>query len=218
MKITYLGHATFLLETGQTSILIDPFDEKVGYPMPKVSPAVVLISHEHGDHNHVAMAAGQPKTIRGLADGQWRSVKEVVDGVTISSVPTYHDGSQGKERGRNTVFIVESEGLRVVHLGDLGHPLDDEAVKAIGRPDVLMIPVGGHYTIDAKQAHDVVARLRPGVIIPMHYKTEVNAGWPIAAIDAFAGGAEKSKQVGHTVTAEKGRIPRDSEVWVMNWR
>ena len=217
MKITYVGHATFLLETGQTSILIDPFDDKVGYPVPKLSPAVVLISHEHGDHNHLPMAAGQPKVVRGLAEGQWRTVNETVDGVTISSVPTYHDASQGKDRGRNTVFIIQAEGLRVVHLGDLGHPLDDEAVKAIGRPDVLMIPVGGHYTIDAKQARDVIARLHPGVVIPMHYKTEVNAGWPIGAIDAFTGG-EKSKQVGHTVTVEKSKLPRDPEVWVMSWR
>ena len=145
-------------------------------------------------------------------------MNETVDGVTISSVPTYHDASQGKDRGRNTVFIIQAEGLRVVHLGDLGHPLDDEAVKAIGRPDVLMIPVGGHYTIDAKPAHDVIARLRPGVVIPMHYKTEVNAGWPITAIDAFTGGAGKSKQVGHTATAEKGKLPGDGEVWVMSWR
>ncbi|TMI81873.1 MAG: hypothetical protein E6H03_06420, partial [Bacillati bacterium ANGP1] len=167
VKITYLGHATFLVESGSTTILIDPFDAKVGYPMPTVGPTAVLVSHEHGDHNHLAMASGAPKIIRGLADGQWRTVKEQVDGVAIASVPTYHDATQGKERGRNTVFVIDAEGLRVVHLGDLGHPLDAAAVKAIGRPDVLMVPIGGHYTTDANQAHDVVARLRPGIVIPM---------------------------------------------------
>lgn len=218
MKITYLGHATFLLETGGTRILIDPYDAKVGYPMPRVAPTLVLISHEHGDHNHLAMAQGQPRVIRGLADGQWRTVKETVDGVAISSVPTYHDAAQGKDRGRNTVFVIEAEGLRIVHLGDLGHGLDEPTAQAIGRPDVLMIPVGGHYTIDAAQAHAAVARLRPGVVIPMHYKTEVNAGWPIGPVDAFLAATKGSKQAGHTATVEKGKVPRESEVWVMTWR
>lgn len=218
MKITYLGHATFLLEAGSASILIDPFDAKVGYPMPRPAPTLVLISHEHGDHNHLPMAQGQPRVIRGLADGQWRAVKETIDGVAISSVPTYHDGSEGSERGRNTVFIIEAEGLRIVHLGDLGHGLDEAAAKAIGRPDVLMVPVGGHYTIDAAQAHAIATRLRPGIVIPMHYKTEVNAGWPIGTVDAFLAAAGESKRAGHTVTVEKGKVPKEPEVWVMSWR
>ncbi len=215
MKITYLGHAAFLLETGGTRILIDPYDEKVGYPVPRLEASVVLVSHEHGDHNNLAMAAGHPRVIRGLTGGKWHSVKETVDGAVVSSVPTYHDPAQGKERGLNTVFIVEAEGLRVVHLGDLGHPLDDATAEAIGRPDVLMVPVGGHYTIDAAQAHGVVARLRPGVVIPMHYKTEVNAGWPIGTVDAFLASARTPRQVGHTVTVEKSAVPRETETWVM---
>lgn len=219
MKITYLGHATFLLESGSTTILIDPYNEKVGYPMPKVSPTVVLVSHEHGDHNHLAMAAGQPRVIRGLADGKARSFTEKVDGISITAVPTYHDRTEGKERGPNAVFIIEAEGLRVVHLGDLGHPLDDVAAKAIGRPDVLMLPVGGHYTIDAAQARDVVSRLHPGVVIPMHYKTEVNPGSPIEPVDAFVGAARAgSTQAGHAVSVEKAAVPKASEVWVMSWR
>ncbi len=218
MKITYLGHATFLLESGPTSILIDPYDERVGYPIPRVQAGVVLVTHEHGDHTNVAMAAGEPRVIRGLADGQWRTVKETVDGIQISSVPTYHDNTNGSQRGRNTVFIVEAEGLKVVHLGDLGHLLDDDAGKAIGRPDVLMVPVGGHYTIDAAQAHDVVARLRPGVAIPMHYRTEVNPNHPTTTVDTFLASTRTSKQAGHTATVEKGKVPRETEVWVMRWK
>ena len=218
MKITYRGHATFVLESGPTVMLIDPFDEKVGYPMDRVPADFVLVSHEHGDHNNVALAEGRPRIIRGLTEGKWRSVKETVDGVRISSVLTYHDDSKGTQRGLNTVFIVDAEGLRVVHLGDLGHPLDDEAAKAIGRPDVLMVPIGGHFTIDAAQAHAAVARLRPGIVIPMHYKTEVNAGWPIGTIDAFLTAARSTKRVGRTVTVEKATVPRETEVWVMSWQ
>jgi L-ascorbate metabolism protein UlaG (beta-lactamase superfamily) len=218
MKITYLGHATFLLESGTTSILIDPYDEKVGYPVPTVRVDAVLVSHEHGDHTNVAMAKGHPRVIRGLADGRWRTVHEHVDGMAISSVPTYHDDVQGAKRGLNTVFVLEAEGLRVVHLADLGHALSQEALNAIGRADVLMIPVGGHYTIDAGQAHDVIAQVRPGVVIPMHYKTEVNPGSPLSTVDGFAAGAKASKHVGHTVTVDKRSIPREPEVWIMTWK
>jgi len=217
MKMTYLGHAAFLLESGSTSILIDPYDEQVGYPVPKVRADVVLISHDHADHTNVAMATGQPRVIRGLARGHWRTVHERVDAITISSVPTYHDDAQGAKRGRNTVFIIEAEGLRVVHLADLGHGLGQEAAKTIGHPDVLMIPVGGYYTIDAGQAHDVIAQLRPGIVIPMHYKTSVNPGSPLDTVDGFAAGAKSVKQVGHRATIEKRSIPRESEVWVMTW-
>jgi L-ascorbate metabolism protein UlaG (beta-lactamase superfamily) len=218
MKITYRGHATFVLESGQTTLLIDPFDEQVGYPMDKVQAGFVLVSHEHGDHNNVALAEGRPRIMRGLVEGKWRTVKETVDGIAISSVPTYHDDTKGTQRGRNTVFIVEAEGLRVVHLGDLGHPLDGEAAKAIGRPDVLMVPVGGHFTVDAAQAHAAVARLRPGIVIPMHYKTEVNTGWPIATIDPFLAGVRAHKRVGHAITVEKATVPREPEIWVMSWQ
>ncbi len=219
MKITYLGHSMFLVESGPTAILIDPYDEKVGYPMPNVQPQVVLISHEHGDHNHVATAKGRPRVIRGLAEGgEWRTVHETVDGVVVTSVPTYHDGAKGTQRGRNTIFLLEAEGLRIVHLGDLGHPLDETSAKALGRPDVLMIPVGGHYTIDASQARAIAARLRPAITIPMHYKTEVNAGSPIDPIDPFLAGAGKTKKAGHVVTVEKRSLPQEPEVWVMEWK
>lgn len=218
MKLTFIGHSTFLLEAAGTTILIDPFNDKVGYPMPKLSAAVVLVSHEHGDHNHLAMAQGQPRVIRGLEAGDWRAVREQINGVAISSVPTYHDSTGGKERGRNTAFIIEAEGLRAVHLGDLGHALDEATAGAIGRPDVLMVPIGGHYTIDATQAHGVVARLRPGIVVPMHYKTEVNPGSPITTVDAFRAAGQVSKPVGHTVTVDRGAVPRETEIWVMTWR
>jgi L-ascorbate metabolism protein UlaG (beta-lactamase superfamily) len=199
--------------------LIDPYEEKVGYPIPSVEADAVLVSHEHGDHNNVAMAKGKPQIVRGLADGNWRTiVKQPLGKITVSSVPTYHDDTEGSQRGRNTIFILESEGLRVVHLGDLGHGLDHAQTTAIGRPDVVMIPVGGHYTIDAAQAKKVLDQLQPMVAIPMHYKTEVNAGWPITALDNFLGVIGSTKDVGHTATVSRDHLPASREVWVMSWK
>jgi L-ascorbate metabolism protein UlaG (beta-lactamase superfamily) len=219
MQITYLGHATFLLSADGTTLLIDPYDEKVGYPIPSVEADAVLVSHEHGDHTNVAMAKGKPQVLRGLADGNWRTiVKQPLGKITVSSVPTYHDDTQGSQRGRNTVFILEGEGLRIVHLGDLGHGLDHSQATAIGHPDVLMIPVGGHYTIDAAQAKQIIEQLQPKVVIPMHYKTEVNAGWPIGALEGFTGVIGATKDVGHAVTVQRDKLPKAREVWVMSWK
>jgi L-ascorbate metabolism protein UlaG (beta-lactamase superfamily) len=133
-------------------------------------------------------------------------------------VSAYHDKTQGKERGPITVFVLEGEGIRLVHLSDLGHQLDDAQAKAIGRPDVLMIPVGGHYTIDAAEAHSVVECLRPGIVIPMHYKTEVNPGSPISPVDVFLASAKSVKHAGHTIAVEKAAVPKETETWVMSWK
>ena len=218
MKITYLGHATFLLESGAHALLIDPYNAQVGYPVPSVRVNTVLVSHDHGDHSNVEMAKGEPRVIRGLADGQWRTVQEQVDGIAISSVPTYHDDVGGAKRGRNTVFVIEAEGLRVVYLADLGHLLSDADAGAIGRPDVLMIPVGGRYTIDAGQAHAVIAQLNPHISIPIHYRTDVNPQSPLATVEEFVAASSAAKHVGHSVTLDKGSVPAGSEVWIMTWK
>lgn len=219
MQITYLGHATFVIDGDGSKILIDPYDDKVGYPIPSVDADAVLVSHEHGDHANVAMAKGKPEVVRGLSDGDWRKIsKHPLGKVAVSSVATYHDDTQGSQRGRNTIFILETEGLRIVHLGDLGHLLDRAQATAIGHPDVVMIPVGGHYTIDAAQAKQVLDELQPRVVIPMHYKTEVNAGWPIGTLEGFSGVIGHTKNVGHTVSVDRAKLPETREVWVMSWK
>ncbi|HEY3246954.1 MAG TPA: MBL fold metallo-hydrolase [bacterium] len=217
MKLTYFGHATFLLESGGTSILIDPFDAKVGYPVPTVSPTAVTVSHEHGDHNNVGAARGSPKVVRGLADGgkDWADVAEEIGPFTLSTVRTYHDTSKGQDRGKNAIFIFEAEGLRVAHAGDLGHPLSPEEVKALGHIDVLLIPIGGHYTIGPQQAEAVIEQVNPRVAIPMHYKTEANAGWPIGLCETFTDG-RAAMRMDRTVTITRDALPADREVWVLS--
>ncbi len=217
MKLTYYGHATFVLESDGTTILIDPFNEQVGYPFPDVRPTAVTVSHEHFDHNHVQVAKGSPRIIRGLRDGgkDWAQVAEQVGPVRISTVPCYHDTASGSERGKNAIFVFEAEGLRVVHVGDLGHVLTPQQVSAVGRPDALMIPVGGYYTIGPAEADTVIGQLAPRVVIPMHYKTAVNRDWPIATLDDFLRGKARVRQVGHTATLTPQVLPAEQEIWVM---
>lgn len=217
MKLTYFGHATFLLESDGTGILIDPFNEQVGYPFPSVSPAAVVVSHEHFDHNHVAVAKGSPKVIRGLREGgkDWAEVADRVGPVALSTVRTYHDASQGAERGKNAMFVFEAEDVRLVHSGDLGHTLSDDQVKRHGRVDALLIPVGGYYTIGPKEADVVIGQLRPRVVIPMHYKTEVNADWPIGAVDDFLRGKDRVRRQERSVTITTTALPQEPEVWVL---
>lgn len=217
MKLTYYGHASFLLESDGTSILIDPFNEQVGYPFPTVSPTAVVVSHDHFDHSHIQVAKGSPRIIRGLKSGgkDWETVEERVGPITLSIVRTYHDPSQGSERGRNAMFKFEGEGLRVVHSGDLGHTLSEDQAKAVGRVDVLMIPVGGYYTIGPKEAEAVAGQLRPRVVIPMHYKTDVNKDWPIGTVDDFLQGKERVKRQERSVTLSAATLPKDQEIWIL---
>lgn len=217
MKLTYFGHAMFLLEADGTSVLIDPYDEQCGYSLPDVAPAAVVVSHEHFDHSYVQVAKGSPRIIRGLRDGgkEWADVRERLGSLSLTTVPTYHDPTQGSARGKNAMLVFEGEGIRLVHSGDLGHTLSPDQVRALGRVDALLIPVGGHYTINAAEADTVVGQLRPRVVIPIHYKTDVNAGWPITTVDPFLAGKARVKRQGHSVTLTAAALPDEMEIWVL---
>lgn len=220
MKLTYFGHAMFLLEGDGTSVLIDPYDEQCGYTLPRLTPGFVVVSHEHFDHNNVKLAQGAPTIIRALRDEgkDWADLHERLGPFALSSVPTYHDEAKGSKRGKNAMLIFEGEGLRLVHTGDLGHALSTDQVKALGRVDVLLLPVGGHYTIDAREAHGVVEQVQPRVVIPMHYKTEVNEGWPITPVEPFISGRPGVKPQGHSVTVNAAALPAEREIWVLRYR
>jgi L-ascorbate metabolism protein UlaG (beta-lactamase superfamily) len=176
-KLTWYGQSCFLLETAAgTRVLMDPFGKAAGYPLPaNLRADVVTISHEHPDHNNVRMSTGTPHVIHGLtADKKgWARIEERFRDVSIRSVGVYHDDKRGAVRGLDTVFIFEVGGLRIAHLGDLGHTLDDDQLEAIGSVDVLLVPVGGATTIDAYQATRVIDQLHPRLmVVPMHYKTD----------------------------------------------
>ncbi len=217
MELRYYGHSTFGLTSSGKTIVIDPFNDDIGHPKPKISPDAVVISHEHFDHNNVGLVQGTPKVVRGLADEgkTWAKLDERIGSVRVTGVPTYHDAEQGAARGKNTITIYEVEGLRVVHLGDLGHLLTDEQARAIGKVDVLMIPVGGHFTIGSAEADKVIAQLKSRVVIPMHFKTGVNASWPIGTLDEYLKGKTGVKRVGASITITAQSLPETPEVWAL---
>ena len=175
MLITYHGHSEFYLESADGfRLLTDPYDAHVGYPMHSYPADAVTVSHGHGDHNETAKALGAPAIVDSA--GVWRVSPEI----TVTAVPSWHDDVQGAKRGPNLIMKIEMDGLTLVHLGDQGCPLTQEQIDALGRVDLLMLPVGGFYTIDAGAALDVCLALRPRIILPMHYKTAANRDWPIA--------------------------------------
>src|SRR5258706_2149318 len=166
MDITYLGHSSFKIKTKSASVVTDPFDPKmVGLKYSGVEAEIVTISHNHKDHSATDKVASTKKVVGGPGEYE-------ISGVSIMVYKTFHDNKNGEERGENTVYVIEAEGLRIVHLGDLGHTLSDSLIDEIGDVDVLMIPVGGSFTIGPKEATEIISKIEPYFVIPMHYTTE----------------------------------------------
>jgi len=152
------------LEAKEGSILIDPFSKEIGLKPPKIKDDIVLVTHEHYDHNNVADANSEAFVIRN--PGEYEK-----SGIQIQGIPSWHDNTNGSERGPNTIYVMTAEEITLCHLGDLGQEkLTDQQVEAIGDVDVLMIPVGGNYTIGPKEAVEVISQIGPKIVMPMHYK------------------------------------------------
>lgn len=169
MQIVWKGQSCFQIITSQgknhqVNIVIDPFAESVGLRLPKLEADILLVTHQHHDHNNIKAVSGSPVLIDGPGEYE---IKEVF----IQGISSFHDSSLGKERGLNTIYVIESEGLRVCHLGDLGQKdLASDQLEKIGEVDILMIPTGGVYTISAKEAVKILSQIEPNITIPMHYQ------------------------------------------------
>ena len=188
MIIRHIGHAEFLIETeGGTRIVTDPYDASCGYPVQKIRADAALVSHGHHDHNAVENLEGLQTVIDKAGE------TTLAPGIRVTALRSYHDDVQGSKRGETLLFLLEADGLRVVHLGDLGCMPDGEQLRQLSHPDVLMIPVGGFYTIDGKTAREIARLLRPAVTLPMHYKTAYNADWPISGPESFLEGIPEEK-------------------------
>jgi L-ascorbate metabolism protein UlaG (beta-lactamase superfamily) len=164
MDISWLGHSCFRIKGNQAVIITDPFPPDLGYTLGKQTASIVTVSHQHPSHSYVDDINGEPRIIRGPGEYE-------ISGILIIGIATFHDSVRGQTRGKNTVYLMEIEGISICHLGDLGHVLSSEQVEEIGDIDVLLLPVGGVSTINAAMAAEVIRQVEPKVVIPMHYKT-----------------------------------------------
>jgi L-ascorbate metabolism protein UlaG (beta-lactamase superfamily) len=183
VRLKYYGHSSFLLEAGDgTRVIVDPYRSGSFNGSIQLSPVTdtadaVVASHKHDDHGAVDTIPGHPRVFV-------HPTSAIVGGWKITGVDVAHDAEGGRSRGKNTIIVLDDGDVRLVHLGDLGHTLTPETVAAIGPVDVLLIPVGGCYTIDHDQAAEVVEALSPRIVVPMHYKTP-KVDFPISGPEPF---------------------------------
>ncbi|MBI4999883.1 MBL fold metallo-hydrolase [Candidatus Gottesmanbacteria bacterium] len=213
MEITHLGHASFKIRGKQASLVTDPFSPQMtGLKFPKIEADIVTVSHNHEDHNAISNVKSQmsngPLVISGPGEYE-------VQGVKILGVSTFHDSSAGSERGQNTVYQIKIDGLTLIHLGDLGHKLETKEIEALNGVDILMVPVGGVYTLDGKGATQVVGQLEPRIVIPMHYQV-AGLKFELEAVDKFL------KELGKEginpqpkLVITKDKLPEELEVIVL---
>jgi L-ascorbate metabolism protein UlaG (beta-lactamase superfamily) len=216
MKIKWYGHAAFKITTdGGVRVIIDPYQSgafggALSYGKITEETDIVLTSHDHDDHNYTKDIKGTFKHFN--KEGVYKE-----KGLTIEAFPCYHDQSEGKERGNNLLFMIEVDGLRLAHMGDLGHTLAQETVKKMGRVDIVLLPVGGFYTIGSDEAGMVMNDIKPKFTIPMHYKTP-KCEFPIAGIEAFTAGKKGIKMVNaYEIEVNKDSLPKEPEIIVMNY-
>lgn len=208
MRIKWFGHASFLIETAGQKILTDPFDEKLGYPLPDIKPDIVTVSHEHWDHNAVGILKGKPRIIKGTGKFEFEDI-------IIEGIPSFHDKEGGKERGTNTIYKISSEEMTLVHLGDLGHLLNKEQLTAVESADVLLVPVGGTFTIDAREAQELVENINPGIVIPMHFNT-AHLSFDLAEVEEFTTRYEKVVKK-HVVDIKKDELEKEVKIIVLDY-
>ena len=178
MRIEYNGHACFTIKTSLGTVVTDPFGEDIPYPVRELVGDIVTVSHDHFDHNAVKRVKGNPYVVRDQGEFTYKGIK-------IKGIKAAHDKNRGAQRGQITIFVIEADGLRVCHLGDLGEMLNDTQLKAIGEIDILLVPVGGFYTIEPEEARTIIKDINPRIAIPMHYKTTYVKDWSIKPVDEF---------------------------------
>lgn len=207
LQIRWHGHACWEI-TNDLTLVTDPHDGKsIGIPTPSVAGDIILVSHDHYDHNSVKSVEKKGSEV--ITNER----KKTISDIEIRGVESFHDEDQGAKRGSNIIYKFVMNGITFCHLGDLGHDIDDETVQKIGNVDILFIPVGGTFTVDADGAWKIVNKIKPKIIIPMHYKVG-GLSLPIAGIDPFL---EKNKvkvlKVGNEIDIEKDDLPSEPEIW-----
>jgi len=214
MKIKWNGHASFTITSHNGTVIVtdpynsDKYDDELTYDIVRDRADGALVSHEHSDHNYVEGLSGSPKVLKNSGE---------IKGIAVTGVRTFHDESGGSKRGTNMVFRFTVDGINLCFMGDLGHLLSQDQIKTIGPVDILLIPVGGAYTLDAGRAADLIKTMNPRVAIPMHYKTK-KCNLHIAGIDAFLSMMANVKKPGKSeIEVSPDKFPAEgTEVWVLD--
>jgi L-ascorbate metabolism protein UlaG (beta-lactamase superfamily) len=210
VEITWLGHSCFRIKGKEVTLVTDPCNESIGYSPGKLEANIITLSHNHPGHNDVTGIEGNPKVLQGPGEYE-------VSEVFVTGISTFHDSTQGTTYGKNTIYLIEMDEVRLCHLGDLGHVPSPQQVEELGNTEVLFIPVGGVSTIDAKTAAEIVRLLNPNVVIPMHYHTEI-VTW-LEPVDTFLkemGLKEVSPQSKTSLT--RSNLPSETQVTVLDYR
>ena len=208
MRVKWLGHACFLITSRDgVSVITDPYavGGGINYSPINETADIVTVSHGHADHSNVSSVKGKPAVIS--SDGTITAKR-----IQFKGVATYHDEAQGSQRGPNTIFCFTIDDMKLCHLGDLGHVLNREQINEIGAVDILFVPVGGFYTVDASTANQVCEQLGPRAIIPMHFRTP-KCAYPIADVDVFLKGKKKVRRIDNSeVDFEADKLPTTMEI------
>lgn len=215
-KIQWAGQSCFQISVSNSKehsadIVIDPFDDSLGLKVPNFSADIALVTHEHHDHNNIKALKGDPFLITGPGEYE-------VKGVFVQGIESFHDEEEGKKRGKNTIYVIEAEGIRFCHLGDLGQKqLTDEQLEQIDSVDVLMIPVGGTYTIDSTGASKIISQIEPLIVIPMHYDLP-KLKEKLDGVDRFLKTMGKNKiEPADKLTVKANALPKDTmEIVILN--
>jgi L-ascorbate metabolism protein UlaG (beta-lactamase superfamily) len=211
MEITWLGHSCFRLKGSRGIVITDPCPPETGYVLGKPAARIVTVSHQHPDHNYTQGIEGKPKIID-------RPGEYEISDILILGLNTYHDGEQGFQRGRNIVFVTQIDDVSICHLGDLGHSLGAQQIEQLKPVDVLLLPVGGKFTIDAAAAVSIVRQLEPKFVIPMHYKTPALKGLELDTVDKFLNEIGVSNVVSQPkVMVTRSAMPESMQVVLLDY-
>jgi L-ascorbate metabolism protein UlaG (beta-lactamase superfamily) len=214
LKLKWIGHSCFRIEASDGTVIItDPYEEKIPYKAPPGPAHVVTVSHDHFDHNAVERVKGEPEVVRGIGE-------RTVRGISFRGISAFHDQKGGRDRGQDVIFRFTVDGVTVAHFGDLGHTLNAEQLRPLQDVEVALLPVGGHFTVGAKEASEVVRSLpRLRVVIPMHYRTEAVKDWPIRPVDEFLDevGLPAKRLQTSEVKISPDVLPPKKEVWVLDY-
>lgn len=208
MEIYPLGHSSFRIRGKQATVVTDPYDGVgMAVKFPKhVEADIVTVSHDHGDHNATELVEGSPFVVRGPGEYE-------IKGVSVIGVASFHDANEGKDRGRNTMYRIEVDGVKIGHLGDIGHVLSSAQVDALDGIDILFVPVGGVYTVDAEKAMQIVSDIEPKIVIPMHY---AHSNAELAPVAAFLKSMNKGESVAvPKLTISRDKLPADMQIVVL---